>query len=361
MVQIISINILISPSGENMNNNEINIFQEMKGTVLNVLSSIGEVKDEARSSGPIDDGADMLVEVTIGKKTRKILVEFKRNGEPRMVMQYAQRLRSSSILFDQAVLVVTYMTERTRSLCKEYGIGCVDLSGNAYLSMPGVLVDRSGKPNLMKERKVARSMFSPKSSMIVRTMLTEPRRGWNMNEISTTAGVSIGLVSRTVEVMGSEGYLLKTRGNITLSDPGRLLDQMVQRYHFENEMAVNYYSPFKSIDEVIDRLRKVDPASYAMTRGAGATLVLPIVRFIDTAVYITGDGEQIKEELQLEPVEFGGSITLVRPSDKGVLYGKRVVQGASVVSDLQLYLDLYDYPQRGREQAEAIREKMLRV
>ena len=31
-----------------------------------------------------------------------------------------------------------------------------------------------------------------------------------------------------------------------------------------------------------------------------------------------------------------------------------------VVSDLQLWLDLYDYPQRGREQAERILERGLR-
>ena len=34
--------------------------------------------------------------------------------------------------------------------------------------------------------------------------------------------------------------------------------------------------------------------------------------------------------------------------------------GMKVVSDLQLYLDLYDYPVRGREQAEHLYERRLR-
>jgi len=34
--------------------------------------------------------------------------------------------------------------------------------------------------------------------------------------------------------------------------------------------------------------------------------------------------------------------------------------GAVVVGDVQLYLDLYQYPARGREQAEFLRERRLK-
>jgi hypothetical protein len=40
-------------------------------------------------------------------------------------------------------------------------------------------------------------------------------------------------------------------------------------------------------------------------------------------------------------------------------HGQRRVRGLTVVSDLQLYLDLYDLPQRGREQAERIYERCI--
>ena len=40
-------------------------------------------------------------------------------------------------------------------------------------------------------------------------------------------------------------------------------------------------------------------------------------------------------------------------------FDRQEASGLPVVSDLQLYLDLYDYPLRGREQAEQILERRL--
>jgi hypothetical protein len=37
----------------------------------------------------------------------------------------------------------------------------------------------------------------------------------------------------------------------------------------------------------------------------------------------------------------------------------QVVEGVKVVSDVQLYVDLYNYPARGREQADFLRERKM--
>jgi hypothetical protein len=48
------------------------------------------------------------------------------------------------------------------------------------------------------------------------------------------------------------------------------------------------------------------------------------------------------------------------PFDEGILYGAQKVDGATVVSDVQLYLDLAGYKGRGEEAAEFILDKRLR-
>lgn len=64
--------------------------------------------------------------------------------------------------------------------------------------------------------------------------------------------------------------------------------------------------------------------------------------------------------LKLERVERGENIILMKPKyKKSVFYQSRMIQGLNVVSDLQLYLDLYHYPKRGREQAEKIYDLKL--
>ena len=65
------------------------------------------------------------------------------------------------------------------------------------------------------------------------------------------------------------------------------------------------------------------------------------------------------EGLDLRPVETGGTIHVLKPYDEGIFYNQQEGGGLSVVCDTQLYLDLINYPARGREQAEFLREQKM--
>jgi hypothetical protein len=57
----------------------------------------------------------------------------------------------------------------------------------------------------------------------------------------------------------------------------------------------------------------------------------------------------------------GANLIFLLPYYKhSVFYGKQRIRKLWVVSDLQLYLDLHNYPIRGMEQAEHLYEKRLR-
>ena len=77
------------------------------------------------------------------------------------------------------------------------------------------------------------------------------------------------------------------------------------------------------------------------------------------------DGEGIeffKKELDLKDADQGANLVLMMPYYKhSVFYDSREVEGLRVVSDIQLYLDLYGYPVRGREQAEHLYDKRLKM
>jgi len=51
---------------------------------------------------------------------------------------------------------------------------------------------------------------------------------------------------------------------------------------------------------------------------------------------------------------------LVEPYDEGVFWGIQMINGIKVVANIQLYVDLFNYPARGREQAEFLREKKIK-
>jgi len=70
-----------------------------------------------------------------------------------------------------------------------------------------------------------------------------------------------------------------------------------------------------------------------------------------------GDAEELVDVAREQgwPVGDGGRLVLMKPFYRDSVWpGVRQIDGLPVVSDLQLALDLWHYPLRGREQAEHI-------
>jgi len=72
-----------------------------------------------------------------------------------------------------------------------------------------------------------------------------------------------------------------------------------------------------------------------------------------------GKPEVWEKELNLKPVESGGTVHLLVPYDEGVFYNRQEVGKVFVVCNTQLYIDLVSYPTRGREQAEFLRKQKI--
>jgi len=294
-----------------------------------------------------------------GNSVRRVALECVSNGSPKIINEYVGRLGMVSKDNDLNILVAPFLSDRGRAICEKGGIACVDLSGNAYIRADDLLIDRWGRENRYKMVRKQRSLFSRKSSWVVRALLSFPEKGWTTKKLAEASNVSLAQVFKVTEALKEEGYLSKERANLHLTDASALLDDWANSYRLEKGTVTGYYSPFKEREEVFERLRQCHECDYALTLGAAASLIAPAVRSTDVYMYSKG-ADTLRKVLELAPVEFGGNIYLQEPRDEGMLRGMRTVEGLNVVSDLQLYLDLYNYPQRGREQAEVLRNQTLR-
>ena len=101
---------------------------------------------------------------------------------------------------------------------------------------------------------------------------------------------------------------------------------------------------------------------YAVSGLVGAWLVAPYVRPVDVHLYVSARdmAEEIAGKLGLNPTPRGGNVKFVLPYDEGFFYGTRKVRDVKVVSNVQLYVDLYNFPTRGEEAASRLLELMLR-
>jgi hypothetical protein len=208
-----------------------------------------------------------------------------------------------------------------------------------------------------------RNVFAPKSSRILRVLLVNLGKDWDERELATEANVSSGLVhyvcKRLIE-LGSAGRDGQNR--IVVLDPMRLLRRWASYHEYDHaNKFLEYYTFEKEIDQFLGKIADVD-LKYALSGLAAAWLVAPYVRPVDVHFYIPAEDLAVKfaEKLELSPTPRGGNVKFVVPYDEGVFYGMREVRGAKVVSNVQLYVDLYNYPARGEEAASQLLEVMLK-
>jgi hypothetical protein len=88
-----------------------------------------------------------------------------------------------------------HLSPETRALCREQECAYLDLEGNARLALDHVFVERTVVSKPPAEKRALRSLFKPKAARILKTLLRDPPRPWQVAELATAARVSLGHVS----------------------------------------------------------------------------------------------------------------------------------------------------------------------
>ena len=219
------------------------------------------------------------------------------------------------------------------------------------------------KPTTVFDMSV-RNIFSPKATRIIRVFLVNPRKEWSILNLSDEADLAYSYTYRLVKAMMKIGLCRKTETNrIVATNPGELLSRWAAIHDFNLLNNVRaYFSTEKSLESLLDKLGSTGNADsrYALTLHAAASLIAPHVRPSSLHIYVEGGEDRLVKRLGVQPTELGGNVYLIQPYDEGVFYATQRAQGVNAVSNVQLYVDLYNYPARGREAAEHLREKAIR-
>lgn len=303
---------------------------------------------------------DLSLDVRLGGKTKRLICEVKAVGEPRYLYQAIATLnllRKEEKAYP--VVVAPYLSPESQKICRESGVGFVDLTGNAFLQFDNVLIERAGKELPRRERVSRRRLFAPKSSRILRFLLENPKVEWSLTRLSNEAQVSIRTAHAVVNALEDKAYVRKRRAAIALLKPAELLDLWAQNYSVEVNPERAYYTFTRSLREFLEKLRGKAGTGYALTLHSGASLVAPFVRHTDIHFYWRGNLKKLVSSLDLRPVETGGTIHILTPYDEGVFYHVQEIDRLRIVSSIQLYLDLIHYPARGQEQAEFLRRQKV--
>ncbi len=255
------------------------------------------------------------------------------------------------------LLISDYLSEPLQVFCREAGIAYLDLSGNAWIEHPGLAIHRSSQPPRFQTSRPDRSPFADRASLVLRFLFAEGQAG-GVRELARAVGMNPGYVSRIVRSAEELGYvrILRNR-SILLVAPEEVIGDWVSRYHWKRNRISHFTLPERGgEDTLIARLKESQNA--ALTMHAGANLIDNYVNYRGWHIYCRTAHEQtaLEKDLALTLVKSGaGDVILMQPYYRETIsYGLRFLNGIPVVSDLQLYLDLFHFPVRGRETAERI-------
>lgn len=208
-----------------------------------------------------------------------------------------------------------------------------------------------------------KNIFAPKSSRVLRVLLVNFDKDWDERKLAQEAGVSRGLAHYVCATLIELGFAARNMQNrIILVDPLRLLKRWASYHQYDRmNKFLDYFTFEREIDRFVEKLAGIN-LEYALCGLVGAWLVAPYVRPVDVHLYVSSKhvAEEIAKKLDLNPIPKGGNVKFVLPYDDGVFYGLRSIHGVKVVSNIQLYVDLVNFPARGEEASSELLEVILK-
>jgi hypothetical protein len=330
-----------------------------------------------RVGAPLEPGRrpDAVFEVRLPSGERRlVVVEFKANARRtpiedsiRQVRDYVKHLQAPGAV----PLVFSWHFGRPmRDWLRGQGVWFADISGNRFFQAPGLLVDREVEGKTPEAREPAPSIFADRNSLVIRHLLPRPPQKVGVRALARRLGISPAAVSHATRKLQELGFLEKHAGELRILDREGLLEEWVAFYRsrFRNQRQDRLYVRAKSAESLVERIRSRDLAmeeGWAMSLHAGASLVAPFVQFREVHLYVPPEAEPLRvllaRALGAQKAEAEANLVFINPFYKSsYLVDARVIRGVRVVSDLQLYLDLMCFRQRGAEQAEVILDRRLR-
>jgi hypothetical protein len=315
---------------------------------------------------------DIVLAMNVGDQHWEWLVECRLNGQPRELRGVIPLMKSALAESGRgnryALFAAPFLSEESRRLCAEAGLGYVDLAGNVHVSFEQVYIDVRAQDNPFKEKRSLRSLFSAKAGRVLRVLLTPPLRSWKVKDLQLASGVSLGQVSNVRKLLLDREWAevsKESREGIQIKEPEALLRAWRESYEGEY-LSEETFSTTMSSEELDTSLRQAleessSGAHAVLASYSAARLYVPYVRQETLCVYADAEGKGIlKRNLGLKPMETGGNVVVIEPREDDVFTGRvEVVPGIWCTGLVQTWLDLGVAGEHGAKAADLLLQQKL--
>lgn len=200
---------------------------------LGKISNLKELKIKFNERSERTE-TDISANFKLAGKPWRIVAEYSSQGFPRQIriaiLQLKNNLAPLSGTRKYGIIIAPFISEETSQICKDEGVGYMDLSGNYYLSFDQVVLERMGAKNLFQIRNEFRSVFSAKAERVLEVILRDPFKVWKVIELKENSGVSLGHVSNVRKLLVQHEWARIEESGVRLTQPEKLLDAWQKVY-----------------------------------------------------------------------------------------------------------------------------------
>lgn len=334
-----------------------------RGIEIEILEKTKEIQTGERQP-------DFWVELNLDNRTTKMAVEVKSSWRQQSMDQRAGQPDDPT--GTPWLLVMPKIGSTIRNRLRDKRINHADLAGTLYLRLPGICVDVDGGRDDVGEiewRQMKRPInpFSKKASLVLRVMFESPNDRIRVTELATRTGLATGWASGVSDALVERGYATSTTEGVKLVDPVSALRDWSAAYSWKRNERRSFVVPF-DYAELTSRLAasfQKHSIEWALTLIGAAQRRIGYVRYEGTTHVYARPGEVGRlsaalSELYAEESGGDGALSVLDPYyGNAAFFGAERVDGAMIVSDIQLFLDLAHFPVRGPEAAETLIRKRL--
>jgi hypothetical protein len=332
-----------------------------------LLAKSLEIRENGILHLEVSSDYDIVPDLILKVQNYIFLVHFKFMDTIELLHRLAldsRRKARSLKKYQIPLLVVPFMAGPLKEYCLKHDISWLDLSGNAHIKGPGLVIRIGGRPPVKVGGRTF-GVFAPNSSRITRQLLMNPEGRISQRRLSHLADVDEGFTSRIVKNLLNTGAIARdSEGQLSVPNPALLLNSWHEAYDFNKHTILKGHIAARSSEELLlkfPRLMKPISMKYAATGLGAAWLYDHFANFRIVTFYLEQrPDEEVLKEFNFIEGDQGANIWLVMPNDEGVFQGSREVDGVICVHPIQVYLDLKGHPERSVEAAESLREHYLK-
>lgn len=348
-----------------MNNARI-VEVEATNALRTVLGRLPELRVQSTVSEALPQGRSVIVFIVHhGTKPVQLGVEAYSRVTPQTVLSICQKIKSLA----PGLIPVIYapvISPRVADILRENRVGYFDRAGNSWIVSPenNLLIERQGFLAERPSPRTVADLFSPKSSRIVRAMLREPMKGWQVRELQADPNVKVsaGLVVKVKAALLEEGYAIEHQRRLYLRDPAGLLKAWAASYSGPAEQLHFYLRGDVQAAEVVVRdWCSSQRIEYALAGLSAAWKQAPEVRYLVATAYVEDRGlertalDQMAAVYGAKRVDTGANLTLWRAYDPSVFaFSASGDEAPTTTSPIQTYLDVSKLPGRGEDAAKTV-------